>query len=536
MQQLITAREAKNKCPICHVFIANSLGEHIRKEHGEDAFRQAILKAKEEGMPDPEIGSLFGITFKQLEEIITEAYGINISILKKPKKVKQWVPKNFKEETTTVWSFKQRGNWATHNGRYRGNWSPYIPRNVLLKYSSPGDIVLDYFVGGGTTAVEAKLLGRRGIARDVNPAAIGLTKENLNFTPSEELFEHHPIYEPEVSVGDARDLSDMPDGSVDLICAHPPYAGIINYSSKVEGDLSKLNIEEFLEEMGKVAKESYRVLKPGGKCAILIGDTRKHKHVVPIGFQTINVFMDAGFKLRNLVIKRQHNCKSTGFWYKKSIKYNFLLLAHEYLPIFEKPSKRAQFTVEEKTLDYYGLVGPNLATPPIKPKLDELETTTVWLLPRNEFEQYLNKNVIERYSKGEEHLTISFTSQHGSYPIVTEEEQANKELLFIKSPFLKNNPSLGSIEFYLQELTKVINRELYSVNKGGFIVVHTQDVRVNGYVEPVAKRIIEAVKLDALWLKEIVIVTQREENLEGHALKDDLEISHQYLLVYEVIE
>ena len=540
MQQIIpehfNAQEAKSNCPICHVFIANSLGEHIRKEHGEEEFRQAILKAKEEGMPDPEIGSLFGITFKQLEEIITEAYGINISTLKKPKKVKSWVPKNFKEKNTTVWSFKQRGNWATHNGRYRGNWSPYIPRNVILKYSSPGDIVLDYFVGGGTTAVEAKLLGRRCIARDINPAAIGLTKENLDFTPSEELFERNPIYEPDVSVGDARDLSDMPDGSIDLICTHPPYAGIINYSSKVEGDLSKLNIEEFLEEMGKVAKESYRVLNPGGKCAILIGDTRKHKHVVPIGFPAINVFMDAGFKLRNLVIKRQHNCKSTGFWYKKSIKYNFLLLAHEYLPIFEKPSKRAQFTVEEKTLDYYGLVGPNLATPPIKPKLDELETTTVWLFPRNEFEQYLNKNVIERYSKGEEHLTISFTSQHGSHPIVTEEEQANKELLFIKSPFLKNNPSLGSIEFYLQELTKVINRELYSVNKGGSIVVHTQDVRVNGYVEPVAKRIIDVVKLDALWLKEIVIVTQREENLEGQTLKDDLEISHQYLLVYEVIE
>lgn len=538
MQQIITddAQEAKNNCPICHVFIANSLREHIRKEHSEEEFRQAVLKVKEQGMSDPEIGSLFGVTFKQLEEIITEAYGINISTLKKPKKVKSWVPKKFKEKNTTVWSFKQRGNWATHDGRYRGNWSPYIPRNVILKYSSPGDIVLDYFVGGGTTAVEAKLLGRRCIARDINPAAIGLTKENLNFTPSEELFERNPIYEPEVSVGDARDLSDMPNGSIDLICTHPPYAGIINYSSKVEGDLSKLNIEEFLDEMGKVAKESYRVLKPGGKCAILIGDTRKHKHVVPIGFQTINVFMDAGFKLRNLVIKRQHNCKSTGFWYKKSIKYNFLLLAHEYLPIFEKPSKRAQFTVEEKTLDYYGLVGPNLATPPIKPKLDELETTTVWLFPRNEFEQYLNKNVIERYSKGEEHLTISFTSQHGSYPIVTEEKQANKELLFIKSPFLKNNPSLGSIEFYLQELTKVINRELYSMNKGGSIVVHTQDVRVNGYVEPVAKKVVDTIKWDNLWLKEIVIVTQVEHIPEEQTPKEDIEINHQYLLVYEVIE
>lgn len=540
MQQIISerfnAQEAKSNCPICHVLVGNTLGEHIRKEHGEEEFRKAVLKAKERGMTDMEIGSQFGITFKQLEEIITDTYGINISILKKPKKVKYWAPKNFKEETTTVWSFKQRGNWATHDGRYRGNWSPYIPRNVILKYSKSGDVVLDYFVGGGTAAVEAKLMGRRCIARDINPAAIALTKENLKFTPPEVLFESHPIYEPDVSTGDARDLSDIPDNSIDLICAHPPYAGIINYSSKVEGDLSKLSIEEFLDEMGRVAKESYRVLKPEGKCAILIGDTRKHKHVVPIGFQTINVFLDAGFKLRNLAIKRQHNCKSTGFWYERSIKYNFLLLAHEYLPIFEKPSKEAQFNVRENTLGYYGAVTPNLATPAIKKELDELETTTVWLFPRNEFEQCLNKNVIEQYSKGKEHLTISFTSQHESYPIASEEGEANKELLFIKSPFLKNNPSPESFEFYLQELTKVINQELHGVNKGGFIVVQTQDVRADGYVEPAAKRIVDMIKFDSLWLKEIVIVTQGEHNSEKQVPKEDLEISHQYLLVYEVIE
>ena len=175
--------ENTNSCPMCFKPINGNLGEHIRSKHGEEKFKQAVLRAKERGMPDPEIGELFGITFRQLEKIITEAYGINISTLKKPRKIKYWAPKDFKEETTTVWSYKRRGDWATHDGRYRGNWSPYIPRNVILKYSKPGDVVLDYFVGGGTTAVEAKLLGRRCIAKGINPACIGLTKENLNFKP-----------------------------------------------------------------------------------------------------------------------------------------------------------------------------------------------------------------------------------------------------------------------------------------------------------------------------------------------------------------
>ena len=120
-------QKQKLLCPICHKFTTNNLGLHLREKHGEEAFRQAVLKAKEKGLPDPEIGSKFGITFRQLEKIITETYGINISVLKKPRRIKYWAPKNFREETATVWSYKQRGNWATHDGRYRGNWSPYIP-------------------------------------------------------------------------------------------------------------------------------------------------------------------------------------------------------------------------------------------------------------------------------------------------------------------------------------------------------------------------------------------------------------------------
>lgn len=54
-------------------------------------------------------------------------------------------PNTFQLETTTVWQFPQRGTWATHDGTYRGNWSPYIPRNILLRFSHQGDIVLDSF-------------------------------------------------------------------------------------------------------------------------------------------------------------------------------------------------------------------------------------------------------------------------------------------------------------------------------------------------------------------------------------------------------
>lgn len=237
-------------------------------------------------------------------------------------------PENFELETNTVWAFPNRGKWATHDAKYRGNWSPYIPRNIILRYSSEGDTVLDQFVGGGTTAVEVKLTGHNFIGFDINPTAVELTQKKLDF-------EYNTSAEISVKLGDARKL-ELSDDSIDLICTHPPYADIINYSDGIDGDLSLLSIKPFLAEMGTVAEECYRVLKKDKFCTILMGDTRKKGMVQPLAFETMKLFELAGFKLKEIIIKEQHNCKATGYWKTNSIKYNFLLLAHEYLFVFKK--------------------------------------------------------------------------------------------------------------------------------------------------------------------------------------------------------
>ena len=504
----------------------------------EKELQEAILLAKAKGVPDIEIGQKYGVTFRYIEKLITKSKGIAVSALKDTKKIKAFYPKDFKEEQTTIWSFKQRGNWATHSGEYRGNWSPYIPRNVILKYSKPGELVLDYFCGAGTTAVEAKLLGRRCLAIDINDKAIGLAKKNLDFKINADQFKlpddqiYLRTYEPELSVGDARNLPFLDKNSVDLICAHPPYANIIHYTDFKQGDLSFFEIDDFLKEMSKVAKESFRVLKPGRKCAILIGDMRKRKHVIPLGFQLINVYLDAGFKLKELIIKRQHNCKTTGFWYANSVKYNFLLLAHEYLPIFEKPESITPLSVGESLTDLAWVV-PTMIRSTLKKKLDEFETTTVWVLPEKDFEARLNKNVINRYSNGAGYSVITFVS-HSENDTCFKKDK--KGLLFIKSPFLAANPSSLDIECYLQKVKEIIAREMDNITDSGFIVIQTRDARIGEYAEPLAKRIVDSLSYDALWLKEVVVVTNDALKSEPKNSRDYLRIVHQYLLVYERIK
>ena len=247
------------------------------------------------------------------------------------KKIKKWEPDNFELEMTTSWSFPTRGNWATHNAKYRGNWSPYIPRNLILRYTKEGDLILDQFAGGGTTLAEAKLLNRNIIGVDINPVSLDICKEAIDF--KRDGFEMGKV---NLRNGDAKDLSFIKNDSIDFICTHPPYANIIQYSEDIKGDLSHCKIPQFLDEMKKVAAESYRVLKKDRFCAILMGDTRQKGHMIPMSFDVMKIFQDAVFRLKELIIKEQHNCKATGFWKTNSVKYNFLLIAHEYLFVFHK--------------------------------------------------------------------------------------------------------------------------------------------------------------------------------------------------------
>jgi len=243
-------------------------------------------------------------------------------------------PKKFELETTTVWSFPERGDWATHHPNFRGNWAPQIPRNLILRYSKPKDLVLDQMCGCGTTLIECKLTGRNAIGFDINPKMVEMTRKNLRFNVDGNI---HKV-NIEVKVGDARNLKEIKNNSIDLIATHPPYADIIKYSDgKIEGDLSNIHsIDKFCEEMKKVALECFRVLRPKKYCGILIGDTRRKTYFTPIAYRVMQNFIDVGFKLKEDIIKHQWNCKTTPYWSQKSKDYNFLLIMHEHLFVFQK--------------------------------------------------------------------------------------------------------------------------------------------------------------------------------------------------------
>jgi site-specific DNA-methyltransferase (cytosine-N4-specific) len=59
---------------------------------------------------------------------------------------------------------------------YSSKYIPQIPNRLISNFTEKNDLVLDTFMGSGTTLVESKILGRNAIGIDVNPLACLISK------------------------------------------------------------------------------------------------------------------------------------------------------------------------------------------------------------------------------------------------------------------------------------------------------------------------------------------------------------------------
>jgi DNA modification methylase len=241
-------------------------------------------------------------------------------------------PFGFEPATTTVWDFPERGNWATHKPDYRGNFAPQVARNLIIHYSEEGETVLDPMVGSGTTLIEARLLNRNAIGLDINQNAVDISAARI-------AFEVDNTSRQTVAVGDIRRMPQIEDESMDLVIVHPPYLNLVNYSDgKNPDDLSNITtIPGYLSELRFGIQEIYRVLRANRHCALLMGDTRKGQHYVPLSMMVLQVCLQEGFVLKEQLIKTQHNTTFERRWRPMAKRFGFYLIMHEHLYVFRKP-------------------------------------------------------------------------------------------------------------------------------------------------------------------------------------------------------
>lgn len=341
--------------------VKGSIVPHLKRVHGPlwNKWCKQFVDMKNAGLSSRRIMKAFSepggrllFSWTVIDHEIKRLIETNSAQLKIPQKdsITKWRPDDYAPERTTVWDFRRRGSWAVHSSDYRGNWAPQVPRNLILKYSAPGDLVLDPFAGGGTTLIEAWLLNRRSVGLDVSTMAYETTSqkieqlEKLDKAREDEKLGGHlkPELHPTIIKGDSRKVVEtlskrgINPGTVDLIATHPPYLDSLRYTMTSEDDLSNIHsIDKFSAEVRGIAAQLFQLLKAGGVCAILIGDTRKAGKLVPLGFRVMQDFLSVGFELKDIIIKLQRQDSSTEFYFNNKNRPDHLL-AHEYLYIFTK--------------------------------------------------------------------------------------------------------------------------------------------------------------------------------------------------------
>ena len=341
----------KVRC-FCGKICKRSILPHMRAEHPKEWQKWCLdfVDLRNKGWSYKRIMRKYRTIFtwtvieREIKKMVEQGKA-SLDIWKK-ERIDRWEPckEEFSLPTTTVWSFPKRGSWAVHQSDYRGNWPPQIPRSLIMKYSEKGDVIFDPFVGGGTTLIEAWLTGRKSIGIDINPYAVKVSRERIKEMEKKSgqtVKNLTKDLKPIIRQGDARKSSEtlqklgFGKGSINLICAHPPYLNALRYTENVEGDLSHIgDVQLFCDEIQKVAKELYILLNKGGRCGILVGDVRKRGKLIPLGFLAMKRFLNEKFELEDIIVKLQHRDKSTEFYYDKDvISY---LIAHEYLFIFKK--------------------------------------------------------------------------------------------------------------------------------------------------------------------------------------------------------
>lgn len=202
---------------------------------------------------------------------------------------KEWLP-----ETKSFFYQKGLGSKHPHAQIERQHPAPFSYQDVgrlISFFTKKDDIVLDPFLGVGSTLKAAALLERQGIGIELSSKWAELAKERLEVEVGEGTSQKYQII-----TGDSRkELQKIEKNSIDFIVTSPPYWAILNKKAdhkvkmRVENDLATNysdddldlgNVETYEGFLNILCEEIFKqcgeVLKEGKYMAIVVSDFR-HK-------------------------------------------------------------------------------------------------------------------------------------------------------------------------------------------------------------------------------------------------------------------
>ncbi len=253
-----------------------------------------------------------------------------------------------------VWRFNYEARDVRDKTAHPATFPISLSRKVIELFTHQGELVLDPFVGSGTTLVAANDLNRNALGFDLQKNYVALSTSRLN---QSELFNAAR----QVAIqDDARNIPKyLAPESVKLIWTSPPYANLLNrvrknksrrnrdneQLGKVEQysqdsrDLGTMAIEEYTRTMGDIFEALLPRLHPKAHCVINVPDMWWENSRITIHVSLIEELRRRGYELRNIIIWDRTNIVNRIGIFGWPSNYITMGVTFEYLLDFWRPPK-----------------------------------------------------------------------------------------------------------------------------------------------------------------------------------------------------
>ena len=255
--------------------------------------------------------------------------------------LKEW--KNCDINTDSLWIIDKRDNSGKHKNIYHGNFIPQIPYQLIKRYTKENEIIIEPFMGSGTTLFECEKLNRKYIGFDINEEIVKYVKNQMKNSvyKNYDIYLNNSLNNKKVFFNLQNSLNKFNSNFVQFILMHPPYMDIVKFTDK-QDDLSKIdNIQEFVKKMKIVCKNFLPFLEKNRYFAIVIGDVYKNSEVLPIGFYTMDMIKrNFDVKLKGIIVKNIEGNRGKlgmgGIWRYRALNSDYYIFKHEYIFVFKK--------------------------------------------------------------------------------------------------------------------------------------------------------------------------------------------------------
>lgn len=233
-------------------------------------------------------------------------------------------------------AFSASGTMRRGKGGTLSRFPQSVGRVLLLLYTKRGDIVCDPFAGHNSRMELCFRHGRHYYGNDLS-ADFMRANEKIAWTLLREskmaLLENDTKIK--LTKGDSRKLP-WKSNFGDFTITSPPYWDIEFYGDEPEQLGTGKSYKEFLQGLGQVACENFRVLKPGAFCVWCINDFRKDGKFYSYHEHTASLLRKAGFVQWDIAITDLGSSVRANFA-QQIVDSKILPKRHEYCLVFRKP-------------------------------------------------------------------------------------------------------------------------------------------------------------------------------------------------------